>query len=76
MQLESDQTLIYIGSRVVELEGLPSQRCGVVITFRSSLSHPGFPPFPVVCWDDGSTSFSSSDLGLRRLADVEQLSLF
>lgn len=74
-QTELTLDLLQIGDRVVELEGLPSQRCGTVIKFMPYALTPDL-LYPVVIWDSGSTSFTSSDLGIRRLAPIEQLSLF
>jgi hypothetical protein len=66
--------LLQIGDRVIELPGLPSQRCGTLIKLMPYALAPDF-HYPVVLWDSGSISFSSVELGLRRLAPVEQLSL-
>ena len=74
MQLEIHFKLLEIGDRVIELEGLPSQRCGVFVAFARYALAPDF-LYPVVRWDSGAISFSSVDLGLRKLKDVEQLSL-
>jgi hypothetical protein len=63
-----------IGDRLIELPGLPSQRCGVLVGWRSLGRVPDV-LYPVVLWDSGVMSYSSAALGLRRLQDEEQLSL-
>jgi hypothetical protein len=73
-QTELALDLLEIGDRVIELPGLPSQRCGTVLKLMPYALAPDF-RYPVVLWDSGSLSFSSVELGLRRLAPVEQLSL-
>lgn len=75
MQKNLDLDLLSVGDRVIELPGLSSQRCGTVIKIIPYALAPDF-CYPVIQWDSGSVSFSSVDLGLRRLAPVEQLSLF
>jgi hypothetical protein len=75
MQLALDLDDLQPGDRVIELPGLPSQRCGTVVEFRLVAGVPDI-LYPVVRWDSGTLSYSSAALGLRRLAVVEQLSLF
>lgn len=55
---------IPIGSRVVELPGLPSERYGNVIDYRPMNGRQGL--YPVVQWDVGVASFSSPDWGLKK----------
>lgn len=73
-QLELVGDLLHIGDRVLELPGTPSQRCGTLVGF--ACCNASEIRYPVVLWDSGVRSFSSADLGLTRLADVQQLSFF
>jgi hypothetical protein len=63
-----------IGDRLIELPGLPSQRCGVLMEWRPLAGVPDI-LYPVVLWDSGVLVYSSVSLWLRRLEDGEQLSL-
>lgn len=63
---------IRVGDRVMEFPRLISQQCGTVVRFAPRADRPG--TFPVVCWDSGYTSFSSSEYGLTRM-QAGQLSL-
>lgn len=62
------------GSRLMEMSGTLSQRCGTVVDFRRCNHSDCL--YPVVLWDSGSMSFTASDLiDVRPLEEKEQLCL-
>lgn len=52
-----------VGSRVVDFPGLDSERFGTVVAYCPMRDRDGL--FPVVKWDKGYTSFSSTEWGLK-----------
>ena len=65
---------VYVGTRVMEMPGYRSQRCGTVVDF-GTCNHSRH-RYPIVKWDDGRMSFTASDLiDVQRLEEEEQLSL-